>query len=195
MCVIINNMNSPTINKKDEKELSSRQQNILEDIESEITGLERFLKERTLEELSKEEEDLDLAYGLIDKINSLMQSAIGNDLTDEPAVKRWIDVRKVLGDWDALRRPRKGLEAGVKHPYTTEEFILITQVPALYKRLCSIEAVRRHLINTSKIKRIKKQTFHEKLERLGIIEALKEIDENKKADLDSQQAFKQKLRK
>lgn len=173
--------------------LTVRQENILNDIQSEITEIETLfaLEKKAGSDINKTAERL---ADKEDELASLMWKAIGNGLGEHPIVKDWIAVHKALGNRGKLRKPRKGLERGVKRPYTEEQLMLITKVPELYRKLgYCIDRVRRHLINNGvafgkervKIKRVERQTFYYRLESLGILDTLKEIDEDREAELDT----------
>jgi hypothetical protein len=45
-----------------------------------------------------------------------MITAIREDLLPHPVVSAWVEMRRVLGEWDQLRHAKRGLERGVKRP-------------------------------------------------------------------------------
>lgn len=60
---------------------------------------------------------------LMKRYSLLMRQAISK-LPDDPLVKAWRASREALGDYDYLRKAKKGLECGVQRPYASGQHAL-----------------------------------------------------------------------
>lgn len=60
---------------------------------------------------------------LMKQYNLLMRQA-SSDLPDDPIAQTWLASREALGNYDYLRKARKGLERGVSRPYRNSKLAL-----------------------------------------------------------------------
>jgi len=99
---------------------TQRQRDILEEITFYLEELGPYQKRKsnTIERMISEERDhLKI---LTNSYSGLILKAYKVGLGKHPLVEEWLKTRRVVGDWDTLRRV-KGLEKGVKRPIKTKD--------------------------------------------------------------------------
>ena len=105
--------------------------------------------------------------------------AIRAGLVNHPLVRDWIAARRSVGDYDALRRLRRGFEAGMSPEIDAADCWIALEAHDLIERGLSVEGVRRKLVVKAArapkeikqvvLRRIRsKQNLHRRLAELGI---------------------------
>ena len=109
--------------------LDPKQDKILKDITEYLKRFqeEMFKKGQKHTEIA---ENIKLPYADYEKE---MLKAIQAGLTAHPLVEEWVDARKAFGDWETLRKPRMGLERGVKRPHKIKDLKKIWEIIRLHE--------------------------------------------------------------
>jgi len=87
---------------------------------------------------------------------------------DHPLVRERIATLRALGDRDALRRPRIGLEKGVKRPFSPKDVALMAAISRYREGGRSLGSIRGTLISLRRIRRMSRQGFYKLVSRLGL---------------------------
>ena len=85
-----------------------------------------------------------------DRYEKALTRAVRAGLWQHPIVREWLAARRSLGDWDELRRFRKGLERGVTKTMSKADFWLAFVAADLIKNGHEPEAIRKALIEKLK---------------------------------------------
>jgi hypothetical protein len=105
--------------------------------------------------LEKDPERFELYVADYEDCEKAMASAIRAGLHEHPtvdkklrqAMEEWIRTRRVVGNWEVLRRAKSGVQRGVKRPMTKVNLWLANESRRLFKQGNQPEAIRRALIN------------------------------------------------
>lgn len=121
---------------------------------------------RAWESLSTEERrHLKLALQQFDR---LILRAAQAGLEDHPMVALRIAILRALGDRGTLRRPRIGLEKGVRPPFSLQEVKIWDVIRRRRERGHSWAHIHRGLFREGRIKNMTKQAFDKLLARLDL---------------------------
>jgi DNA-binding transcriptional MerR regulator len=87
-------------------------------------------------------------------------------------VRDWVASQRALGNWDLLRKARKGLEKGVKRPISARDIELWDTITRLREHGRSLEAVHRLLAKRGTIPPMSRQGFNKLVARLDAMGVL-----------------------
>jgi hypothetical protein len=157
--------------------LSLYQKDILDNLLSQLRDNMIKLHGATPETILQKATETQWVNEAIKEYETTMIEAIRIGLADFPLVKEWIETRRVLGEWDVLRRARRGLEKAVRRPLGSvrKKSLMTPELRAYIMKLAPTmnrETVRRRMIEEGRLpENYTKQAFH-KLLRTHSLEIL-----------------------
>lgn len=172
------------------KGLTRQQERALNDLDEALEEMGQWRGISPADEVEKNHQITDQAI-----YERALTRAVQAGLWRHPVVRAWLAARRSLGDRQALRRFRRGLERGVKKPMSKGDFWIAFEAHDLINQRRGPEAIRKALIKKLKdpkpedrkkweeyfdlapkeiarlIRRLEysRQNFHQRLKRLKLI--------------------------
>lgn len=151
---------------KEQKELSAKENDILEELEDYILKVKEVFDRKSPEELEETLKN-EANARIIEEYHMSIFKAIKAKLHTNPIVRdeikkviyEWRRSREAAGEKELLRKPRLGLEKGIKRPLKKDEVIILNELWDLLKKGESFSEAHRTLTNNSVIPEMTRQAF------------------------------------